>query len=117
MIIKHELEPIPHFKMTDYIRVPVHKSGDDYIVHIGKKNKRIYTLSTLPSFITSKLTVANVLSNNTISDEQLDPSKLFICHEDVGDPDLAWKASDSYYIIIIHHNEFLSLLGLGENDT
>jgi hypothetical protein len=115
----NDLEPLPHFVMTDYVRIPVWKSGNDYIVFVGKHHKRRYTVATLPPFISSKITIANVLANEIKSDTDLTPHTLFFCDGDNGDEDTAWRASESLYVVIIHNNQFYELLGdkINKDDT
>jgi len=107
----NDLEPLPHFKLTDYVRVPVWKSGKEYIVYIGRNHVRRYTLTSLPSFISSKITIANVLSNDVKPDSQLRKHEMFMCEPDNGDEDTSWRASESMYVVIIHLNDFYYLQG------
>ena len=106
-----ELEPIPHFKLTDYVRVPVYKEDDVYIVYVAKNFRRRYSLKTLPSFIKSKNTVANCIATSYKEDHEINAMDVFNCHEEIGDPDTAWRASESMYVVIIHVNDFYELTG------
>lgn len=111
-----KLEPIPHFVMTDYVRVPVKRDGENFIVYLENNYVRRYTLSTLPDFISSKITIANVLTNEIKQDHELQHYDIFICDSDNGDPDIGWRASESIYVVILHLKEYAKLLGK-TNDT
>lgn len=111
-----KLEPIPHFVMTDYVRVPIKKDGERYIVYLENNYIRRYNLSTLPDFLLSKITIANVISNTVKKDHELQHYDIFICDSDNGDPDIGWRASESMYVIILHINDYAELLGQA-NDT
>lgn len=106
-----KLEPIPHFVMTDYVRVPVKRDGENFIVFLEKSFIRRYTLSTLPDFISSKITIANIITNEVKPDHKLQHYDIFICDSDNGDPDIGWRASESYYVVIIHMRDYKKLFG------
>ena len=106
-----KLEPIPHFVMTDYVRVPIKKDGERYIVYLENNYIRRYNLSTLPDFLLSKITIANVIANEIPPDYKVSDYDIFICGKDNGDPDIGWRASESIYVIILHINDYAELLG------
>ena len=111
-MLTDKLEPLPHFNMTEYIRVPILKRGDEYIVYLANSYRKIYTLLTLPLYISSKITIANCLtSTNLPSNNSLDRTSLFMCPTDGGDKDTCWKASENWYIVIIHMKDFIDLQG------
>ena len=114
-MLTDNLEPLPHFNMTEYIRVPVFKRRDEYIVYLANSYRRIYTLLTLPLYISSKITIANCLtSTNLPLNNSLDRASLFMCPTNGGDKDTCWRASDDWYIVIIHRNDFEDLYLQGE---
>ena len=107
----NELEPIPHFKLTDFVRVPVWRKGKEYIVYTGRKYRRRYTLTTLPDCIKSKITVANCLATNYKNDYELSIHDIFVCEDYTGAEDTGWRASENMYVVIIHVNDFYELQG------
>ena len=110
-----KLEPLPHFNMTEYIRVPVFKRREEYIVYLANSYRRIYTLLTLPLYISSKITIANCLTSTSLpSNNSIDRTSLFMCPTDGGDKDTCWKASDDWYIVIIHKKDFEDLYLQGQ---
>ena len=111
-MLTDKLEPLPHFNMTEYIRVPILKRGDEYIVYLANSYRKIYTLLTLPLYISSKITIANCLTSTSLpSNDSLDRTSLFMCPTDGGDKDTCWKASEKWYIVIIHMKDFIDLQG------
>ena len=110
-MLTENLEPIPHFNITNYIRVPVCKKGKEYIVYLANHYRRIYTLSTLPLCIASKITIANCIATKIPNDYSLDRASLFTCPPDGGDSETCWRASDNWYIVILDSYDFLNIQG------
>lgn len=107
-----ELEPIPHFVMTDYVRVPIIRSNNNLTVILSKTHRKFYSLDEAPDFIVSKIVIADALENSTEEDiYHLDIPSILSCPEDSGDPDNAWKASKNLYILVIHVNDFYYMQG------
>jgi hypothetical protein len=110
-----ELEPIPHFKMTDYVRVPVRKNNGKITVHLSKSHKKFYTINDAPDFVISKIVIADALAKEVWDEfDSANPylkSAILVCPEDGGDPDNAWKVTESLYIIVIHVNDFYYMQG------
>lgn len=106
-----ELEPIPHFKLTDFVRVPVWRNGKEYIVYTGRRYRRRYTLATLPDCIKSKITLANCMATTIKDDLNLSIQDVFVCDDYTGEEDTAWRASENMYVVIIHVNDFYEIQG------
>jgi len=110
-----KLEPIPHFKLTDYVRVAIRHKNGEYTVYLDNDMVRQYTLQSLPSYISSKITVAKALSIHLKSDHEVKEHDIFMCDVEQGDPDVAWRASENWYIVILHLIDYQTLLGLRKN--
>jgi hypothetical protein len=93
-----KLDPIPHFKLTDYVRVAIHHKRGEYTVYLDNDMVRQYTLQTLPPYISSKITVAKALSLHVRPDYEVKEHDIFMCDVEQGDPDVAWRASENWYI-------------------
>tara|TARA_R110000787_G_scaffold50202_1_gene119932 strand:- start:96 stop:467 length:372 start_codon:yes stop_codon:yes gene_type:complete len=106
-----DLEPIPHFKVTDYVRIPIQKKGEEYIVYMSNNYRKRYILKSLPSYIVSKIVIANVLANNIIDDISLTRAALFCSQPLNGEEDTAWRASENWYIVVLHINDYYDLQG------
>jgi hypothetical protein len=76
---------------------------------------RQYTLQTLPPYISSKITVAKALCVHTRPDYEVKEHDIFLCDVEQGDPDVAWRASENWYIVILHLIDYQTLLGLKKN--
>ena len=106
-----DLEPTPHFKLTDYVRVPIQKKGEEYIVYMNNNYRKRYILKSLPSYIISKIVIAKVLANHVISDNLLTRTALFAPQDLNGEEDTAWRASENWYIVVLHINDYYDLQG------
>jgi hypothetical protein len=84
-----------------------------YNVYVGKDTTRRYKQEQLPSFILSKIIIAKELSTNPkLKSIYSIPSKyqLFTCPED-GVETIAWKISDSIYVIVLSEKELSKIKG------
>lgn len=111
-----ELEPLPHERLKNHHRVPVRYIEPDYIVFAGYKYTRTFTENTIPSCILSKLTMARASGKKYISDNMVNQLDIFHCEHD-GIRDIAWRVSDTYYVVVLDECELRSLFGKEENDT
>lgn len=105
------LYPYPHETMHDKFRVPVWKSDPDYIIYVAKNYKRTFNDNTLPNYIQAKLTMANASGNKYASDSEINYIDLFIYNGNDGMGDIAWRASDTMYIVILDGWQVSSLIG------
>ncbi len=110
-----KLDPIPHFKLTDYVRVAIHYERGEYTVYLDNDMVRQYTLQTLPPYISSKITVAKALCVHTRPDYEVKEHDIFLCDVEQGDPDVAWRARENWYIVILHLIDYQTILGLKKN--
>ena len=84
-----------------------------YNVYVGKDTTRRYKQEQLPSFILSKIIIAKELSTNPkLKSIYSIPTKyqLFTCPED-GVETIAWKISDSIYVIVLSEKELSKIKG------
>ena len=112
-MLTDNLEPIPHFNITDKVRVPVYKkNGDEYIVYLTKNYRRIYTFATLPLYVAAKITIANCLASDKQSGQlSFTRASLFTCPPDGGDEELCWKKDDNWYAIVLDNTDYNDLQG------
>jgi hypothetical protein len=88
------------------------REGDTYHVFVGDNHVRHYKEDTLPDCIKSRLTMILASPHQTQSDRAI--AKMQIYNADVPNPDfdeIGWRASDSYFCIILPHQDLLSLKG------
>ncbi len=112
-MLTDNLEPIPHFNVTDKIRVPVYKkNGDEYIVYLAKNYRRIYTLATLPLYVAAKITIANCLASDKHSGQlSFTKASLFTFPPDGGDDELCWKIDNNWYVVVLDTEDYNELQG------
>jgi hypothetical protein len=88
------------------------REGDTYHVFVGDNHVRHYKEDTLPDCIKYKLTMILASPHQIHSDRTI--AKMQIYNADVPNPDfdeIGWRASDSYFCIILPHQDLLSLKG------
>lgn len=112
-----ELSPVVHPKNWGLIRVPMRKVGDQYIVYVADGFHRIYTDDTLPNVLKSKL--AMILANGEIF---LPDSKILrlTLYTNTHAPELdevGWRASDTYFCLVVDRATLESLKGGTLNDA
>ena len=111
-----ELEPLPHEKLKNHHRVPVKYIEPNYIVFVGYKYTRTFTENTIPDCVMSKLTMAKASGKKYISDNMVNQLSIFYYEHDDGMGDIAWRVSDTYYVVVLDERELRSLFG-EESDT
>jgi hypothetical protein len=88
------------------------REGDTYHVFVGDNHVRHYKEDTLPDCIKSRLTMILASPHQINSDRTI--AKMQIYNADVPNTDfdeIGWRASDSYFCIILPHQDLLSLKG------
>ena len=113
-----ELSPVVHPKNWDLIRLPVRKIDDNYIVYVADGYHRIYTDDTLPDVLKSKF--AMILANG--SPELLPDSKMLrlTLYTNTFSPELdevGWRASNTYFCLVVDRPTLESLKGGKLNDA
>ena len=113
-----ELSPVVHPKNWDLIRLPVRKIDDNYIVYVADGYHRIYTDDTLPDVLKSKF--AMILANG--SPEYLHDSKMLrlTLYTNTFSPELdevGWRASNTYFCLVVDRPTLESLKGGTLNDA
>ena len=110
MINRIQLEPIEIVKQETMYMVPLIRSPNKYEVFIANKYLRIFTDETLPSYIKSALSMAEVASTSYAKDSEVTNWDLFICRVPNMDY-VGWRASESVYIIILNEEQLNTIRG------
>ena len=114
--------PFPHFDeslASNYWRVPLRLLDDSYIVFLNQNIKRIFTSENLPDFI--KLALAFIKASSITSpkaDSELYELNMFL-PEDMENElykESGWRASDSWFIVILSNSQINELTGYS-NET
>jgi hypothetical protein len=113
-----ELSPVVHPKRWDLIRLPVRKVNNEYIVYVADGFHRLYTDDTLPDVLKSKF--AMILANG--SPEYLRDSNILrlTLYTNTFSPELdevGWRASDTYFCLVVDRETLESLKGGKQNDA
>jgi hypothetical protein len=116
LIDLENLHALPHETLRNHWRVPVQYIDPNYIVFAGHKFTRTFSEDTLPKNILSKLTMARASGKKYISDNMVNQLSIYYYDHDDGMGDIAWRVSDTYYVVVLDERELRSLFG-EENDT
>jgi hypothetical protein len=113
-----ELSPVVHPKRWDLIRLPVRRVNDEYIVYVADGFHRIYTDDTLPDVLKSKF--AMILANG--GGTFVPDSKVlrFTLYTNTFSPELdevGWRASDTYFCLVVDRLTLESLKGGTQDDA
>lgn len=86
-------------------RVPIEYSPPTYTV-FGKPNHiRMYKDSSLPEFIKIRIAMANAAYENPVADKDLYEVDMFVYRGKTELGDVAWRASESMYIMVMTSHE------------
>ena len=113
-----ELSPVVHPKHWELIRLPVRKVNEQYIVYVADGFHRIYTDDTLPDVLKSKF--AMILANG--STEYLPDSNILrlTLYTNTFSPELdevGWRASETYFCLVVDRPTLESLKGGMQDDA
>ena len=113
-----ELSPVVHPKRWDLIRLPVRKVNNEYIVYVADGFHRIYNDDTLPDVLKSKF--AMILANG--GDAYVGDPKILrlTLYTNTFSPELdevGWRASETYFCLVVDRPTLESLKGGIQNDA
>lgn len=105
------LSPVGHELGENLYRVPVHIENEQHTVYVGDNHTRIFDADTLPDFLKHKLAMIAVSNQGELFDDvQVTKLRLFVPRH--GDLEcIGWRASPSYYIVVMTYDELNSLKG------
>lgn len=105
------LVPLPHPKIDGLHRVPVKVTKEKYRVFVGKKSTRLFTGETIPPDILAKIVMATSASKHYELDKDMYEYDLYVCKGGEDMSDVAWRASESMYIVVLTDAELTALKG------
>ena len=113
-----ELSPVVHPKKWELIRLPVRKVNNEYIVYVADGFHRIYNDDTLPDVLKSKF--AMILANG--GDAYVGDPKILrlTLYTNTFSPELdevGWRASETYFCLVVDRPTLESLKGGIQNDS
>ena len=105
------LVPLAHPTINKLYRVPIKITKTQYKVYVDKGSVRIFTQDTVPPHLLSKLTMAKAACDTPVKDSELYEYDLFVSKDKNGMADVAWRASESMYTVILDDTELSELQG------
>jgi len=105
------LVPLVHPDIKGLYRVPVKVTKERYRIYTGKGTSRLFKGETMPPHILSKIVMANSVSKHYATDKNIYEFDLYICRLGEEMSDVAWRASESLYIVVLSEQELLDLKG------
>ena len=112
--IESQLCPLVHPYNWSLYRVPLRRIGDDHTIFLGNGKSRMYTAESLPDCIKYKLTMVLASPDIELWDEG---ARWFGVHSLMKNNsaahmnDIGWRASDTYFVVVIESKELDSLVG------
>jgi hypothetical protein len=109
-----DLCPLVHPYNWSLYRVPLRRIGDDHIVFLGNGKTRIYTAESLPDCIKFKLTMVLASPDVALHDElarDFGVRSLMQNNSAAHMNDIGWRASDTYFVVVIESEDLDSLIG------
>ena len=113
-----ELSPVVHPKKWDLIRLPVRKVNNEYIVYVADGFHRIYNDDTLPDVLKSKF--AMILANGGgayVGDPKILRLTLYTNTFSPELDEVGWRASETYFCLVVDRPTLESLKGGMQNDS
>jgi len=106
-----ELSPVVHPKNWELVRVPVRKVDDQYIVYVADGFHRIYTDDTLPSVLKSKFAMILANGGAFVPDSKVLRLSLYINTHAPELDEVGWRASETYFCLVVDRLTLESLKG------
>jgi len=106
-----ELSPVVHPKRWDLIRLPVRKVNNDYIVYVADGFHRIYNDDTLPDVLKSKFAMILASDAGYMLDSRIIRMTLYTNTYSPELDEIGWRASETYFCLIVDRPTLESLKG------
>ena len=111
-MLNEMLAPVVHQFNWDLVRVPVRKIEDHYTVYVADGYHRRYDEETLPDELKTKM--AMILAsphNKALPDFKLDKLTLYQNHQSEELDEIGWRASESYFCLVLTRPTLASMKG------
>ena len=106
-----ELSPVVHPKKWELIRLPVRKVNDEYIVYVADGFHRIYNDNTLPDVLKSKFAMILASDAGYMLDSRIIRMTLYTNTYSPELDEIGWRASETYFCLIVDRPTLESLKG------
>lgn len=94
-----------------FYRVPVKIENGLHTVYVADDHVRMFDADTLPDFVRHKLAMIVVKDWGNLPDDNILSTLDLFAARDGDMHTIGWKASDSYYIVVMTTSELMSLRG------
>jgi hypothetical protein len=112
-----ELSPVVHAKKWDLIRLPVRKVNNEYIVYVADGFHRIYTDDTLPDVLKSKFAMILASEGKYMLDSRIIRMTLYTNADFPELDEVGWRASETYFCLVVDRPTLESLKGGAKDDA
>lgn len=112
-----ELSPVVHPKRWDLIRLPVRKVNNEYIVYVADGFHRIYNDDTLPDVLKSKFAMILASEGRYILDSRIIRMTLYTNTDAPELDEVGWRASETYFCLVVDRPTLESLKGGIQDDA
>ena len=112
-----ELSPVVHPKRWDLIRLPVRKVNEQYIVYVADGFHRIYTDDTLPDVLKSKFAMILANEGRFMLDSRIIRMTLYTNTDAPELDEVGWRASETYFCLVVDRPTLESLKGGMQDDA
>ena len=112
-----ELSPVVHPKRWDLIRLPVRKVNNEYIVYVADGFHRIYNDDTLPDVLKSKFAMILASEGRYILDSRIIRMTLYTNTDSPELDEVGWRASETYFCLVVDRPTLESLKGGKQDDA
>ena len=112
------LSPVVHPKNWDFIRVPLRKVEDRYVVYVADGLVRYYDEETLPDELKSSMAMILAAPQPPLIDETSRQFQKLTIYNNPMPPEfdtIGWRVSETYFCLIVSRETLESLRGGTQN--
>jgi hypothetical protein len=110
------LTPVVHPKNYDLLRVPLRKEGWNYTISVADGFTRTFNENTLPDVIKTKMAMILARGDKFKMDNHADRLSLYTNTVPELD-EIGWRASETYFCLVLDRLTIDSLKGGGQNNA
>ena len=110
--INEKLSPVVHQTNSDLVRLPMRKVDNHYTAYVADGYQRNFDENTLPDLLKSKFAMILASPDVPLSyDYELQVIGLYVNTMSPEMNDIGWRASDTYFCLIVTREFLESLKG------
>ena len=105
------LSPVVHQYDFGLYRVPLRKEGNSYTIYVADGFNRVFDEDTLPDEVKTKMAMVLANAKQIVTDEKVTQLDLMATTVDNEFRDIGWRASDTWFCIILPLASLMALRG------